>query len=114
MFHKWCLSRLYYLLKRSVISASVAATNTTPKGNSNAAEAIMMSAKVGMVFIPILYQVSYDDSLQQHHAWMHPTPVPKHARHTSTHVIAQHPGSVACKSPTQHVTQEIILGSVPD
>ena len=43
-----------YLLKRSVISAMVAVTNTTPKGNSSAAEAIMMSAKVGVVFIPRL------------------------------------------------------------
>jgi hypothetical protein len=92
----------------------VAVTNTTPKGNSNAAEVIMMSAMVGVVFIPILYQVSYSCSVQQHHAWMHPTPVLKHARLTSTHVTMQHPGSVVCMSPTQHVMLEIILGSVPD
>ena len=43
-----------YLLKRSATSAMVAVKNITPKGNSNAAEAIMMSAKVGVVFIPRL------------------------------------------------------------
>jgi hypothetical protein len=45
---------------------------------------------------------------------MHPTPVLMHARHTSTHVTMQHPGSVVDMSPTQHVMFEIILGSVLD
>ena len=92
----------------------VAVTNTTPRGNRSAAEAIMMSAMVGMAFIPRLYQVSYTDSLHQYQAWMHPTPVLNPARHTITHVTTQHPGSVVDKSPTQHAIVVIILGSAPD
>ena len=101
-----------YLLKRSVSSATPAATVTITMGNKSATVVIRMSATVGVVFIPILYEVSYSCSLHQHHAWMHPTPIPNPAKHIIIHVIMQHPGSVVCRSPTQHVTQEIILGSV--
>ena len=97
---------------RSAISATPAVMVMMIMGNRSAAVAIRTSAMVGMVFIPILYGVSYSCSLHQHHAWMHPIPAPNPTMHTITHVIMQHPGSVACKSPTQHAIMEIILGRV--
>jgi hypothetical protein len=101
-----------YLLMRSAISATPAVMVMMIMGNRSAVVAIRTSAMVGVVFIPRLYRVSYSCSLHQHHAWMHPIPAPNPTMHTITHVIMQHPGSVACKSPTQHAIMEIILGRV--